>query len=297
MSLVANLRNQRKNPSILRMKLLKIKGRLTDTLIFVFEGGEDIPVYEEWIRRCDLKWRYEPIESCGKEQILALHTQLILEPELLKGVYFFVDRDYDVSQPPSHHLFELDAYSIENLLVCEEVLQSILKDEFSLIGEPELREEFTRKFRQAYSDYLRHCEPVSLLLFGARRTRRAVRLKPERSNEIAQIFLDHAEAAYAKPDAVVKLELEIAADELTTLHNEFGQLPELCRHRGKYCVDFLRRWLGLLYEEARCVASSIFPQQAQRVGRDPCQFTLRRLAGASQVPASLSAFLSAAAIA
>ncbi len=72
MSVVDQVRAQRKNPNVLRLKILKIRGEDPTAFVFVFEGVDDVAVYEEWIRRIIDCPEYESVPAAGKEQILSL---------------------------------------------------------------------------------------------------------------------------------------------------------------------------------------------------------------------------------
>jgi hypothetical protein len=70
--LIKSLRESRKNPNVLKLTLISIKSARPNCLIFVFEGAEDIGVYESWLSRTTSKPTYEPVHGNGKEQLLSL---------------------------------------------------------------------------------------------------------------------------------------------------------------------------------------------------------------------------------
>lgn len=94
MPLLERMRDGRKSPQVLNIRLLSIRSSRPDSLVFFFESYDDVSVYGDWISRVSGSLRYEPVPGNGKEQLLAF--QLMLEQDgRLRGVYFFVDHDYD----------------------------------------------------------------------------------------------------------------------------------------------------------------------------------------------------------
>ncbi len=152
--LIDRLRYSRKSPSVLKLKLISVRSVRPDTLVFVFEGREDVGVYEAWISRTTAKPVYEPIPGNGKEQLIGLRDLLSAEDsQLLRRVHFFVDCDFDEFPPPDDHLFTLNSYSMENLICSKETLESLLTDEFRCAGSPEQRQRIVDQFERICRDF------------------------------------------------------------------------------------------------------------------------------------------------
>lgn len=79
MPLLERMREGRKSPQVLNLKLLSIRSSRPNSLVFFFESHEDVSVYGDWISRVPGSPRYEPVPGNGKEQLLAF--QLMLEQD------------------------------------------------------------------------------------------------------------------------------------------------------------------------------------------------------------------------
>ncbi|ATF84424.1 DUF4435 domain-containing protein [Burkholderia gladioli] len=292
MATIDELRLSRKNPSVLKLKVLKILGQHPDIFIFIFEGPDDVPVYEEWLKRIDSCPKYEPLPGAGKQQLLAYYDLLIKDSNpLLEKIFFFVDRDFDLPIEKCKNIFELSSYSIENLLCAEEVLESVLRDEFKKAGEPSERTVACEKFREALDQFAEYCTPVDFILFVAQRKSISVIKKPEKITQIASISMDLIHVAYENLDEVILIDGRVEEGDLAQLRMEFDSLPRVLRQRGKYQLDMFRRWVRLLAEDIRSERPIIFAERNERLAGDPSSASLRRLAASTTTPTGLAEFI------
>lgn len=297
MTNIESLRSSRKHPSVLKLQILRIRGQDPDILIFCHEGPEDVPVYEEWMKRIAGCPKYEPVPGAGKQQLIEYHRQLVDSADpLLERIYFFVDRDFDLPANEDSHLFELDCYSIENLVCNEEVLESLLRDEFRRSGGINERARIKTKFTDLLKNFESHCAPINFLLFAAQRTGARVVKKPEKVTEIVSVSVDSIECAYADPSDIVAVDVLPNNAELNALRAEFAALPEVLRQRGKYLLDMFRRWLRALVEDLRNPTPIFFDTQDDRLPGDPSCVSLRRLASSAPVPKKLQSYIEASVI-
>lgn len=287
--LVNRLRSSRDNISVLRLQLLKIRGR-HQGLIFVFEGPDDVAVYEEWLRHVSNCRDYEPLPASGKKQVLGLLSSLSgSRPDLIKGVYFFVDRDFDLPVSPHSHLYELECYSIENLLCTDAVLESILKDEFRCAGDIDLRNSIKAKMASFLHELDEKCSEINLRIFEARRKGRKIVRKPEKIGQIVRIEITGISSAYNSIDEIFQAEPVSTGVEIDLARSDFIALPDELRQRGKYKIEAFKKWLKLLADDAGCDSPQIFPS---RVKVNDVNFSsLRRFASCAQPPQSLINFL------
>lgn len=288
--IVERLRSGRENASVLQLQLVKLRGRY-DGLVFVFEGIEDVPVYEELIRKIPSCQTYEPLPARGKKQVLNLLGGLHGE-DLIRGVYFFVDRDFDPPARQHNHLHELDAYSIENLLCTEEVLESVLKDELRCAGTPEARIPAKNALNAFLAELEEKCAEVNLHLFYARRSGRDVTRKPERINQIVNISLSQVERSYSDLSHILETQPACRPEELESAKEDWLALAPDLRQRGKYKLEAFRKWLKTLCEDATSADPTLFPESRSNIG-DPASCSKRRFASCVSPPASLVTFCSA----
>lgn len=296
--LIGQLRESRKNPSVLKHILISIRSVKPDTLIFIFEGVEDIGVYETWIQRTAVNLIYEPVAGNGKEQLLGLYNKLQEEDsQLLRHLYFFVDCDFDEYGPNNEHVFVLDAYSIENLLCCPDVLDSILTDEFRCAGSPQERQRVLQKFGSILTEFKQASVEVNFTLFAARRTNIRVVKKPEEVRQIAEITLSGVRRAFNHLFEVLELDTSIEENLQSRLRTEFEGLENRRAQRGKYLLSMFRQWLRALSADRKSEVPQLFDQPFPTLPGEPWTVPIRRLASRSQIPSGLTVFISNAATA
>jgi hypothetical protein len=291
-SIIERLRESRKNPSVLKLKILKIRGENPDIFIFIYEGQEDIPVYEEWLSRIANCPHFEAVAGNGKEQLLGFYTSLTKNADsLLRKVFFFVDRDFDSPFEQSNNLFELEAYSIENLICTEAVLESLLRDEFRRAGKVAERGKICKTFSDLHEKFNAISKDLNLGLFLARRCGINVSKKPERATEIAAIKVNEVDRAYGDISEIFSVEEEINLEKAIELSEEFENLPITLRQRGKYLLDFFRRWLRTLSDDLKAENPVLFESRDAALPGDPAAVTMRRLTSAAPIPVALSNFI------
>lgn len=292
MSIVDKLRVSRKNPSVLKLRALKIRGEDPEILIFFHEGPDDVPVYEEWMSRIANCPRYEPVPGGGKQQLLSYHQQLKESADpLLEKMFFFVDRDFDHPISEDKHLFELDCYSIENLICTKEVLESLLKDDFRRSGNINERARIKEKFLELLSNFYTYFEPINFLLFTAQRTGSRVVKKPKNVTDVVNISVDSISQNYINLSALIEIESPPNNKNSKELLLEFHALPEALRQRGKYLLDMYRQWLRALTKDLKSPNPILFDSQDERLPGDPSSVSLRRLASGSSVPIRLEHYV------
>ena len=127
------LRASRRSPHVALHQFNSLRSRHSRLLICVFEGGDDVTFFDTVFRRIVEAIEYLPLVVSGKDQVLGLRA-LIKHSEVhdRERVRFFIDRDFDGSKghETGPDLYITPTYSIENLLVSEEVLNGLLRAEF-----------------------------------------------------------------------------------------------------------------------------------------------------------------------
>lgn len=268
----------------------------TDAYIFAYEGPSDKQVYYHWIKRIDPQLTYEPYICKNKHRTLQLFDSLQTDLTGLGArVFYFVDNDYDGLQgrPGDSRIFLLDAYSIENLFVCRELLDDLLKIDFHCEGAQQCRDAVISLFETAYDHFLKCTRDLNFRTFLARKLRiRQLKDAPENPNEIAKITLLAVEACPTPLEATLPLEREPTPQEIDSLRSEFDQINPRLGYRGKYALIFLKRWLNLLREDRLCAAPHIFNGIAPATSSIPNNHSLQSLAPKAPHPRELPAFLS-----
>jgi len=290
--LVETLRENRKNPSVLKARLIKVRGAKPTELIFVFEGHEDIGVYEAWITRTTKRPTYEPIAGDGKEQLVGLLKALVSNDDPLQWrIFFFVDCDFDRDRYTDARLFTLDAYSIENLLCTSAALESILADELRCSGNPLERQRIAEEFERVFSEFRAISSEINFALFVARRLGIKVTRRPEKVHQFADVGLTTVTKTYETLSDIVQLEAKPDENDLRQLAVEFSLLSCVRAQRGKYVMQAFRKWIRVLAEDRKCSSPTLFTTSLPNFSADLHGVSLRRLASSSPLPCGLDAFI------
>jgi hypothetical protein len=125
-----------------KIKLAEFRAKYPEGLIFSVEGVDDKQVYFHWIRSIAPDLQYETHICDTKDDALKLLDALRRDQTgLAKDVYFLLDNDFDglKGRESGPEVFVTRAYSIENYLVCSNVLDDVLKVELHCHGEPQCR--------------------------------------------------------------------------------------------------------------------------------------------------------------
>lgn len=166
-SFLEDMISSKKSPSVLRMTLLKVKKN--HQLVFIFEGKDDYSYYEHAFKSCNFTKKYEHINGEGKEQLVNFLNELLEfdeDSKLIENTYFFIDQDYDPVCYFGKNIYNLPCYSIENMLLDESAIESILKSEFNLDAErSDLREHLITSFREAYNSFSKNMRYISYITF------------------------------------------------------------------------------------------------------------------------------------
>lgn len=288
---VERLKAARDNVSVLKYKLIHLRGIQPLVLVFAFEGDDDKIIYSHWIRRLRSDLAYEPFPCKGKRKVIEFRNMLRRDAgELRKGVYYFIDRDFDEDPALDPATFVTDSYSLENHLVCPFVLDEVLKIYFHCHGSPDVREAIVGLFASVYSQFLQATEELNRRIFTGVRLGILGNSLPDNISAIAALSLDRVTAVGGAADLIV-FKREPQAEEMASCNALFAQLDPRSRYRGKFAFMFFERWLGLLADEYGKDASTMWGpmDRASRVRRN--ELVLGSFAAKSKMPEGLKPFI------
>lgn len=289
------MKQARNSSSVLKIAILSIRSQLADIPIFVFEGPDDKAAYSQWIRRINPDLNYEPLPANGKDQALKLWDSLIKDKDgLISGIYVFVDRDFDDLKGRDDHanIFMTERYAVENYVVCEKVLDEILKDELHCHAEPHVRRNIIGHFSEAYASFLDIVREINFQIFCARKLKIDVDSLPKKISKIASVSLNSVQAVVPPCEALLELKRPITAQERTDLRSVFETLEPSLRYRGKFLLMFFAKWIELLALERLRQETHLMKtaQKVTKVGANA--IPIGSLASRSSVPEGLESFLS-----
>ncbi|MEN8516064.1 DUF4435 domain-containing protein [Burkholderia sp. RS02] len=266
-----------------------------DVKIFSYEGRDDKIAYDHWVRRIDGELKYEPYVSETKHANLQLFDSLRRDlTGLGDRVYFFVDRDFDDIQGrvPHDKLFMTDRYSIENYLVCDKLLDELLKIEFHCNGYLAARTKIIDIFKIAYEKFLTVTKELNFRIFLAAREKiKRIEDLPMGINVIADVSLNGVTAIDRPIHEIVKLEREPTDEEAARWRGEFEALEPTERYRGKFALSFFVKWLTLLRQDRLANPSVCFGDVPLPDYGVKGNFSFDSLVPRAACPSGLSAFL------
>lgn len=297
--LVKQLRVGRSSGAVLKARLSQIRARNRTVPVFIYEGVDDVGPYAAWISRIDGDFLYEPLPGNGKGQVLNLRSRLQHDRGGLgSAVYFFVDRDFDElrGQPAGPDIYCTQAYSIENYLVTDRVMNALLTDEFRCTADTDDRNAALALFRDVMTQFAATMHEPNRRLFRARKL--GIRGKGNVTDAIGkyvEISLHSVGVLYTNDSLkdLIPLDREPTAEESLSVDQEFSQLTPPTRHRGKYFLAFFLRWLELLASERRDGTTGLFSSTLD-LKFTPQKLSLKALALHAHVPEGLAGFIGAA---
>ena len=283
----------RKSGVALKTELAIIKSGSWAERVFVFEGKDDVGPYEAWINRIDENLRYIPLPGTGKRQVLELRELLIDDETGIKnGTFFFVDRDFDGlrGQDSGTDIFCTDTYSIENLLVSQQILRSILLDEFQLSALAEIVDRIQTHFRNLLSEFSEiMSEPNWRIYYGVGTSNRKNGVT-EKVSRYVEIDWDSLSVVYNETTLPELIPLADEPRKDSSHFDEFRSLTPLIHHRGKYYLSFFFEWLQSL-SDALKEGKTTFLSHSHNTKFNRGTLTLRNLASRSELPLGLTQFI------
>ena len=245
-SLVSRMREERDRPAVLAHAVLRTRSENPNAFVFIFEGVEDVAVYEQLIRGLSAKLTYEPIPASGKKQVLGYMRSLIgTGSRHLTHVYAFIDRDFDVEIEASNNIYEIDAHSFENIICTSSSLESLLLDEFKCSAHPIARKQILEKFEQIFENAKIAMYEVNFILFVSQRSGKKIIKKPEKLSHFLRMDLEGVVPNFADPTDVVVVDL--SSVNIDHFRREYENLNDLLRYRGKYIYMIFKKWIELLF--------------------------------------------------
>lgn len=293
--IVEGLRDSRGRITVLKAKLILLRAHLPHMPVFAFEGDDDVSAYMQWIRQISVNYKFEPFPCNGKDGVLALKDIVDRDVSgLNRGIYYFVDRDFDDLRDtaPDDTIFMTCKYSIENYLVCEEVLDLILLSDFQCQARPDLRTALLRAFTRLYEKFLLGSAEINRRLFFARRAKiKLVKKLSDKISGFVNVSLQDVEHRQVDPKSIVILTREPTVEEASRFEADFLLLEPRNRFRGVFAFKFLVNWLGHLEQDRRAEHPVFFSGLPREVRINTAAFTVANFASKSSVPTGLKEFV------
>ncbi|MEN3799130.1 DUF4435 domain-containing protein [Aeromonas veronii] len=278
--------------SVIRLSLLKVKKK--QGLVFIFEGKDDYSYYEHAIKECGFRKKYEHINGEGKEQLLNFLRELLEgdddeeEKKLLDNTIFFVDQDYDLVCYYGKHIYNLPCYAIENMLLDEMAIESILKSEFSLDGSHEdIRTSLIDSFRLSYSRFSEGMRNISYALFLSKIVN-AGDSYPKFSDLIDKVEYNDTKFKIDTNKYLQDTISQVGQTPFKEFLDVIKTIEDQRIIRGKYILTFIQNWCEAAKKNTNTTYSNRLPSTI-KFGRET--INIRRLSQSCSINNHLMTFL------
>ncbi len=290
---LVSIKASRQSGAVIKLQLAKLRSSIPELPILAFEGDDDKCVYSQWISRARSNLEYAMMPCGGKAGVLELRQSLSVDRTgLANGVFFFADRDFDDlrDQPPGADIFMTDTYSVENYLVSERVLESLLKVEFHCHADPELVQRTVEIFKADYGEFLSVTKEANLRLFAARQIGAEVERLPTSIGKIAKVEFGKVSPGSLSSDSIVRF-AEASDGLIAGYEAQFSTLSPNSRYRGKFALLFFSAWLQCLAAERKKASPHHFSALSNTSKFRTGELTLANFASKSALPLGFHAFL------
>lgn len=188
MNLLEYLKEARKSPKTVLHRVLLNRGKGPGVHVF-FEGRDEESFFSNYIEpripKGNMLFRY----TCGgKAGVLSVRKEL--EDKLGEDTrrWFFVDKDHDdyVGKVYPADVYTTRFYSIENEIVCEQVLVRYIRDLLG-IDDHEIEELLVAKFRDSLAQFHAVMLVISAWIVEARVSGQSLRLRNGRLAEVVEV--------------------------------------------------------------------------------------------------------------
>ncbi|MDX7844087.1 DUF4435 domain-containing protein [Aeromonas caviae] len=251
--------------------------------IFVFEGVDDYPVYDEWMKRNKIYINAGHLIAKGKKQIIELYEHAIHynDQEILNNCYFFVDHDFDIFEHHSDNIVTLSCYSIENYIINSHSTSSYLKDEFKMdITKSELFECIKNDFESDFHTFKVLAKELCKPLFVNHNVNGKAKFYDKISSVIS---LEYKNIVIKENAKLIGFEVNEDSEDVKDMLEMFDRLSYERSIKGKYVFEFIKCWLSSL-------KSHLSANKDFRITKDPLMLERRRLACATPIPEEMMRF-------
>lgn len=284
-------RHAREKVIVLKHKILAIRSSC-DLPIIVMEGVDDVGPYEVWIGRLCPTLEFHPLPAKGKKKLLEYRDHLGKHRSSDEtDIFFIMDRDFDAYQgsEPGRDLFCTRSYSFENLLVSNDVLKSILLDEFRFHGLPAETAKILEIFEKVHTDFSSKMHDANCYIYSCISRGGGKKGVEEKINKYVEIKLEYVEKIYEICDLPNLIPSECVISIVPEADAFFSSGNKKLLQRGKFHLSFFKKWLEVLADMRRNGGGTI--QKDSEIKFTLAAITPRSLASRSSVPDGLSDFV------
>ncbi|QWP75787.1 DUF4435 domain-containing protein [Lysobacter sp. K5869] len=252
-------------------------------------------IYDIWLRRISADLHWESLVAKGKANVLEFREMLLRDKTGLHAcTYFIVDHDYDGLRDAEYgsDIYVAPFYSVENLLVNSQVLESLLRTDLNFILDPEQKRRLVAQYERVLNDFTNLVLPACYVLYGAvGQSVGNVNISDGALSAI-DISLNGVVVRDAQRlDSLVKTDRPVSDDAIEKARNFFGSILAQNWVRGKFVYIFFKIWVHLVYADIRSNQSTLVGGAVADLAFSPASLDFRSLAARSPLPVGLEDFV------
>ncbi len=280
----------------------QLRSRYSDSWIFAVEGDNDVVFYQAALNRFGFDKDLKFLPCKGKTNVLKLLSTLQNSSVTSAAkTRFFIDKDFDglKNHKQSDELYCTPTYSIENLMVDENILKQLLTSTFKCTGtEDSYVDIFVTLFKSRLEEFYKEIEPVNLKLFCVRKAEKECgSIDHNLVKKYLSISLDRVEKNQA---CSCKIETLLGIEEYpmdcSGFHDEFKKLDKHQHWRGKFLYEFFIKFLQLIAEDRSSPSGRYFIDR-RKISFQAGEISLELLSSKVNYPSCLLRFFESAKLA
>lgn len=289
------LRQGREEPSTAFMEFTDKKQYFQD-YAFAFYEGEDGKYYNSRIRKI-IGQKLIHIKAGNKLKVIKVMSLIQSKEEYNEvATMFFVDRDmgFDMEEYNNDNLYVTPCYSIENLYVSEEIIGSILEDEFGFnIDDKDYikHKELFQKYYKTFCDLMTEFNALILLRKEKGLDCDRVSIRHIKTTQLINFDIISGLSIgnhYDEEINKLKEKLNVTSQDINEAKfrlSNFGNPSDV--FRGKNQLDFLIAFINQLSQKK----NEIFEKKPTSVKINPNQNALGDLSKYAKTPSELEDFI------
>lgn len=293
---ISIMRDARCSPSVILHQYNILRSSNPDKLVMAVEGVDDTIFYEAMVKRYadTLEPNFLPCD--GKKAVLDLRKKLKSSKVDEGAVCFLIDHDFDGIRDavPGSDLYCTPSYSIENIMVSESVLKSLLKGELKCNDKAAAddTERVCDRFQSLLRQYSNAMKDVNLFIFVATKMHIRMALNKSKISDFITISIDSIEPklTFEAIQTELGIETPITDESLEEHQASFENFKPIENWRGKYLLQFFHKFIDLLIEDRKKSNPDLF-NEYKKISFDARQNYIRVFAPLCVAPPCLVKFL------
>ncbi|WP_439638082.1 DUF4435 domain-containing protein [Spirulina sp.] len=209
---------------------------------------------------------------------------------------YFIDRDFDNSiaeEGLQGIIYETPCYSIENFYTSINSFKSLLKEEFGLQESDADFEQCLNLYKDRQAEFHSAVETLNAWIACQREISSDIKLSKIKISKDIKITLSSVMNTYTHEDLERKFPEAppISPDQLQEKKQTLNSKNPQCSFRGKFEIEFLRKFITQLVEDANKITPQYFHEKRSVQLSIPGSEIIPRLSQHADTPDCLRAYL------